>query len=186
MNRKIIEKGTVFGRLTITGNREVRNRRNSYYECICTCGSIKWIQRSNLKTGNTQSCGCFRLQQTRARARKHKSPPPVNEAIQHYKYGARKRGLAWLLTQEQAASILSSNCTYCGAKPSRVVYSKYGDSSVVSGIDRADNSKGYTVENCVSCCSICNNSKSDLSMEEWKKWLRQITNHQKLFCKFDP
>ena len=31
-----------------------------------------------------------------------------------------------------------------------------------NGIDRIDNNKGYTKENCVPCCDICNRIKMDL------------------------
>jgi len=37
-------------------------------------------------------------------------------------------------------------------------------------VDRKDNGKGYTLENCVFSCSICNNAKSDkFTGEEFKK-----------------
>jgi len=37
-------------------------------------------------------------------------------------------------------------------------------------VDRRDNEKGYTLENCVLSCSICNNAKSDkFTDEEFKK-----------------
>jgi len=37
-------------------------------------------------------------------------------------------------------------------------------------VDRKDNGKGYTLENCVLSCSICNNAKSDkFTGEEFKK-----------------
>jgi len=50
-------------------------------------------------------------------------------------------------------------------------------------IDRKDNLKGYTEENCVLSCAICNNAKSDkLTDEEFRKlggviraiWLKRI------------
>jgi 5-methylcytosine-specific restriction endonuclease McrA len=37
-------------------------------------------------------------------------------------------------------------------------------------LERKDNEKGYTLENCVLSCSICNNAKSDkFTYEEFKK-----------------
>ena len=37
-------------------------------------------------------------------------------------------------------------------------------------VDRRDNEKGYTLENCVLACSICNNAKSDkFTGDEFKK-----------------
>lgn len=43
-----------------------------------------------------------------------------------------------------------------------------------NGVDRVDNSIGYTDDNCVSCCKICNNSKSALDLSEWKKWIEKV------------
>ena len=50
-------------------------------------------------------------------------------------------------------------------------------------IDRKDNQKGYSEENCVLACAICNNAKSDkFTYEEFKRvgrvireiWLKRI------------
>jgi len=50
-------------------------------------------------------------------------------------------------------------------------------------IDRKDNNKGYTEENCVLACAICNNAKSDkFTDEEFRKlgrvireiWLKRV------------
>lgn len=43
----------------------------------------------------------------------------------------------------------SGSCYYC----------KRSDKDM--GVDRVDNNQGYTEENCVSCCAMCNRMKSD-------------------------
>lgn len=35
----------------------------------------------------------------------------------------------------------------------------------INGIDRKDSSKGYTIDNCVPCCTECNTMKSDLPLD---------------------
>lgn len=47
-----------FGRLLVTGLSHVRDRK-SYWTCVCICGQERTVERSNLKSGNTTSCGCF-------------------------------------------------------------------------------------------------------------------------------
>lgn len=48
--------GQKFGRLTITNLYS--NNNTSFAECQCDCGNIKQVAVSNLKRGNTVSCGC--------------------------------------------------------------------------------------------------------------------------------
>lgn len=50
---------------------------------------------------------------------------------------------------------------------------------VANGIDRLDNSKGYTLGNTVSCCKGHNTMKSSLSTNEF---LELIRSAYKLHC----
>lgn len=47
-----------FGRLLVTGPREFRGRY-SFWLCRCDCGRKHWVYQYHLKTGATQSCGCW-------------------------------------------------------------------------------------------------------------------------------
>jgi hypothetical protein len=55
-------------------------------------------------------------------------------------------------------------CYYCG--------------ELSKGIDRLDSTKGYEVENCVSCCEQCNYMKLDYTQEEFIKKCIQIAEKQ--------
>ena len=46
------------------------------------------------------------------------------------------------------------------------------------GLDRIDSSIGYQVDNLVSCCSICNQMKSDRNKEEWLDKMFTILKYQ--------
>ena len=48
------------------------------------------------------------------------------------------------------------------------------------GIDRKDSSKGYTLENCVSCCDICNRMKMQMSENTFLNRIEQIYNYSVL------
>lgn len=52
--------GRVFGRLTVLRFSHTDTRRQSYWRCRCKCGSETLVGRSNLVTGGTVSCGCFK------------------------------------------------------------------------------------------------------------------------------
>ena len=66
-------------------------------------------------------------------------------------------------------------CHYCGIREGdfiRIWGKFYGGKTRGKRleIDRKDNGKGYTVENCVLSCPICNNAKSDkFTYEEFKR-----------------
>lgn len=42
------------------------------------------------------------------------------------------------------------------------------------GLDRIDNSDGYRIGNVVSCCSLCNRSKNNLSAEKFISQCAQV------------
>jgi hypothetical protein len=42
-----------------------------------------------------------------------------------------------------------------------------------------DNTKGYTKENCVPCCKICNRLKSDLTKEEFEEYQKRVKEFNK-------
>lgn len=49
-----------FGRLIAVNMSERRTSDGkAIWNCLCDCGNTKLVQRSNLKTGNVQSCGCL-------------------------------------------------------------------------------------------------------------------------------
>lgn len=68
------------------------------------------------------------------------------------------------LTLDEYASIIKHDCYYCGDKLPTHGY----------GLDRRDNSKGYTAENCVACCDICNRAKRHHPEEVFYAWARRL------------
>lgn len=81
-----------------------------------------------------------------------------------YKSQAKKRKKDFVLTKEQFEKIINGECYYCGTKNK-------------IGIDRKDNSKGYTIENSVSCCRICNWMKLTLTEKEFIQHCIEIANN---------
>lgn len=51
--------GQIFNRLTVLKLDTERKSKQQYWICQCSCGTIKSIQRANLVSGLTQSCGCL-------------------------------------------------------------------------------------------------------------------------------
>ena len=85
-----------------------------------------------------------------------------------YRHSAKKRGYEWDLSYFEFIDLISGNCHYCGAAPNNPREPTSQESSRIhaiprNGIDRIDNTFGYFISNCVSCCSTCNTMKMDMT-----------------------
>lgn len=94
----------------------------------------------------------------------------------YYLKNAKRRNIVWGLTKDQFIQLIKNNCTYCGTEPTTTTY-KHKDSLTHNGIDRIDNTMGYTPENSVSCCTTCNYAKNSMSMEQFREWIKRIYAH---------
>lgn len=64
--------GNKYGRLTVQDSYIRRGSRGRiHWEVVCECGNKKHIDRSDLVTGHTTSCGCYRKEVTRKTATTH-------------------------------------------------------------------------------------------------------------------
>lgn len=77
-------------------------------------------------------------------------------------------------------TLFKGNCFYCGTPPNKIrTHKKLHGDFIYNGIDRRDNTKGYIIDNCVSCCEFCNMTKNDTPFEEFIQWIRKVYNHTK-------
>lgn len=135
---------------------------------MCDCETLKLVRSHRLLSGEVKYCG-------------GKRTLPEGESrfqfiLLMYKTQAKKRGHDFDLSSEEIKSLMASNCFYCGNPPSNVSKSGGTDGDFVySGIDRVDNSIGYTVDNCVSCCHTCNLMKRGLSKDKFVSQVHKIS-----------
>ena len=106
------------------------------------------------------------MNREKVNARILKYKKTVKGKYSEYKSNASKRGLTFNLTLEEFKQFWSGKCYYCGDKISSV------------GIDRRDSAKGYTENNLVCCCSICNSMKSNMSLKDFINKCKQICELQ--------
>ncbi|HJC67268.1 MAG TPA: hypothetical protein H9931_11230 [Candidatus Enterocloster excrementigallinarum] len=59
--------GKTFGRLTAIRPVRKEGNRKKFWLCSCSCGAEKIVEQSHLKSGHTQSCGCYRREAPRKR-----------------------------------------------------------------------------------------------------------------------
>jgi hypothetical protein len=105
-----------------------------------------------------------------------------NKLYKTYKNGAVSRNYSFELSEQDFERLTKQNCHYCNAVPNTVMCVNYrylNDENehgryIYNGIDRKNNKLGYTIENSVSCCKICNRAKSGDSYEEFMSYINQI------------
>jgi ribosomal protein S27E len=174
MNKIKTLEGKRFRKLLVVSR--YREGSTTFYNCQCDCGKTTIVTHSNLKSGSTKSCGCL-IPETRGGERKPLEDVIVKSILGAYKRNAKNRNYIWALEHKHFLSLIKGNCYYCGISPNHKVawHYKYEKESLpFNGIDRVDNSIGYTTENCVSCCRTCNNAKNNLTIEEFKNWSERL------------
>jgi hypothetical protein len=168
--------GQIFGRLKVTTEYKFIKRpdgrgNRTKWLCKCTCGNKKWVLRDLLINGHTQSCGCINKDKKIANYGKARK----NDLYATYKYNASIRNLEFSLTREEFYYLTQENCFYCDRSPSQILKSRTDNGDhVYSGVDRIDNSHGYTTHNSVSCCKHCNYAKGKLAAAEFLSHIEQI------------
>lgn len=163
--------GQKIGNWTVSDKWENRIK-NTYWECTCICGKVKFICAYSLTKGRSLSCGCkpdFRVNNSAQK-----------EVVNSYKKNARNRGLNFNLTDEQVLKLTQQNCYYCDCPPfkSNRREHKYNYYSY-NGIDRKNNDEGYYLDNCVPCCKRCNTMKTNMNLKEFKRILEIILDNLK-------
>lgn len=91
-------------------------------------------------------------------------------------FNAHKKANRWSqvfeLSFTQYEHLVSQPCYYCGTSL---------ENMAGIGLDRKDNSKGYSIENVLPCCGKCNRIRGDdLTVEEMKVAMTAIMCHRKI------
>lgn len=135
--------GQKFTRLTVV-SRDNTSTKSVRWNCVCDCGNTTNVAANELKRGSSRSCGCLQKELAAKRVSTHKlSKTPtykvwdaiiqrcLNENSQAYaNYGGR-------------------GITVCEHwKTFQNFYADMGEKPDGLSIDRIDNNKGYSPDNC--------------------------------------
>lgn len=93
---------------------------------------------------------------------KYANPPRYRDYLKRHE---QKFSSDPCINEMQFREITNTRCFYCGVEGP-------------NGIDRVDNNKGYSPENCVSACKHCNYVKGNLSFEDFQKWKSRFVHYQ--------
>ncbi len=104
------------------------------------------------------------------KVKKAKARQNIDGKYQTYKDSAKRRNMIFDLTKDDFETFWQKPCFYCDSEIETI------------GIDRKDNNIGYTLDNCLSCCKICNLGKHTSTYEEYiehckrmaKRWAQDI------------
>ena len=77
--KKPLVKGQKFGRLTVISfhhskyyiSKDMRKRKCEWYLCKCDCGKEKIVNKNDLMSGHTSSCGCLQKENASKANKKH-------------------------------------------------------------------------------------------------------------------
>jgi len=142
--------------------------------CRCSCGSERMVSTSSLRSGMSKSCGCLQKEIVR-KPRMAQNDRGLSHVRGGLKFRAKRQGLVCTLSDTQIDVLSMRTCYYCGCEPTSQKYIRrminrengYIPVGAYSGIDRVDNSKGYTPENSVPCCWECNKMKKNYVCSEF-------------------
>lgn len=147
-----MKKGTVigekFGRLLVL--KEISPSTSKYKrimcECICDCGNSTLVSKDHLKSGHTKSCGCYKMERMVEGNLKHgMRHSPVFESWAHMKQRCDNPN------DKGYKNYGGRGISYCSEWNDFSVFLKWSlENGYESGltIDRINNNKDYTPENC--------------------------------------
>ena len=90
----------------------------------------------------------------------------VDSSLTRYKYSSRSKGLVFEI-EDIFHEMVKTPCYYCGIMQEKGF----------NGVDRLDVTKGYTRENTVPCCEVCNFMKGDDSPNTFIHHTEHILTH---------
>lgn len=139
--------GRVFGRLMVVGNAGKRGR-NIVWHCRCECGNTSVVQGGALENGSVRSCGC--LQKELAAAKKHKHGM-VDTRV--YRIWSNMKNRCNNPNDHRYSDYGGRGIAICDEWNND--FCAFHDWSLKAGyndsltLERKDNDKGYTPDNCI-------------------------------------
>lgn len=183
MSNKII--GKKYNRWTICSGFFKRNdivSDKNYVKARCKCGVEKNVVYSNIIKNISKSCGCLQKEvaaKTGGLNKKKLGEQAFNTKYLSYTRAAKTRNYSWNLSKKQFKDIIIKPCTYCGSKLDNCEKSKNNNGDFYyTGIDRLDNSLGYTASNSVPCCKTCNMMKRSMSKSDFINHCKLIASRE--------
>lgn len=180
--------GQIKGYVTIVERSPENKDGRSMWKAFCSRDGVYFeTLGKSFKSGLIKSCGCLKTEMNREKARimseNNKLPPgeaALNLLYATYRWHAEvDRDFRFDLSHDEFRTLTKGDCYYCGAEPFQKFGHQLHGQYIYNGVDRYDNSQGYSVENCVSCCGPCNKAKGRRTAEAFIKSSQAVAWKQK-------
>jgi len=132
------------------------NKRTRYAKDVGYRNRLRETRRKYLATETGK------IYQKRGAAKFAKSPKGKYKS---YKNHAKYKQCGFYLSFVEFMTFWQQSCFYCG------------DSIETIGLDRIDNTKGYTMGNVVPCCEPCNKAKLTRTVKEFINHCQRVVDH---------
>lgn len=163
-----------FNKLTVIEECEERKRKEKQYKCVCDCGNITMVTGYSLRSGQTKSCGCL------SKINHHKTHGKTHTRLYRIYNCMKER--CYNKNAPQYKDWGGRNIIICDAWLND--FMNFYNWAVDNGyqddlsIDRIDNDKGYSPDNCrwTDRTTQNNNKRSNVyltfegknqSLQEW-------------------
>ena len=144
--------GCRFGRLIVIERIENTTSGKAQFKCKCDCGNYVNVAAKTLRNGDTRSCGCLLSEKSRERATKHNLSQNGTKHSRLY--------VIWSMMKQRCYNPKATKYKNYGARGITICdewkndFKSFYDWSISHGyaddltIDRIDNNKGYSPDNC--------------------------------------
>ncbi len=123
--------------------------------CRGPCGKVRTINCFNFTGHGHRRHTCNSCRRARDRRNVRLNNRPVSLLRDCRRSDSKKGRIGNNLNSEWIASQIEKPCSYCGSEDAFMT------------LDRKDNSKAHTIDNCVPSCIRCNYIRGDMPYEAW-------------------
>lgn len=134
--------GKKFGRLEVLEEAEKRGKR-IYWLCKCDCGVIKEICGEKLTSGNTISCGCYNREKNTKHGRSKERIYTIWNNMKQRCYN--KKHIAYIRYGGKGVTVCEE---WLNNIENFIEWAENSGYKENLTLDRIDNSKGYSPDNC--------------------------------------
>ena len=145
--KRIDLTGVRFERLVVESFSHTDKHRSAVWNCVCDCGNALSVRGQDLRSGNTKSCGCLKREKI------------IAASVTHGMEGTRLYNI-WRGMKQRCGCASQNNFKRYGGRGITVCqewlnsFQAFYEWAMENGysddltIDRIDNDKGYSPDNC--------------------------------------